>query len=105
VWHTAFLAHTAVLPRRASPPGAAGCLIRPRPDVAVVRLHSSGGVVARPPPVRKAARTQRVRDYFYGARGTLSPHSQTARFDELKFYRVGGGPRAPTSALPIGTGA
>ena len=36
------------------------CLIRPREGVAVVRLHSSGGVVARSPAVRKAARSQRV---------------------------------------------
>ena len=78
------------------------CLNRPREDVAVVRLHSSGGVVTRSPPQRKAARTQRVRDYFYGARGDLSPHSQTVGFDDLRFYRVGGGPRAPSSALPIG---
>ena len=75
---------------------------RPRDDVAVVRLHSSGGVVTRSPLQRKAARTQRVREYFYGARGDLSPHSQAAGFDELRFCRVGGGPRAPSSALPIG---
>lgn len=79
-----------------------GCLIRPRADVAVVRLHSSGGVVARAPAQRKTARTRRVREYFYGARGDLSPHSQTVGFDDLRFYRVGGGPRAPSSALPIG---
>lgn len=52
--------------------------------------------------VRKAARTQRVREYFYGVRGDLSPHSQTVRADELRLYRIGGGPRAPTSALPLG---
>lgn len=32
----------------------------------------------------------------------LSPASQTARFEDLEVYRVGGGPRAPSSALPIG---
>ena len=68
----------------------------------MVRLASSGGVVTRSPTVRKSARTQRVRAYFYGPRGDLSPASQTVRFDELKIYRVGGGPRAPTSALPLG---
>ena len=36
------------------------------------------------------------------ARGPLGPHSQTVRWDELRLYAVGGGPRAPTSALPIG---
>jgi hypothetical protein len=32
----------------------------------------------------------------------LSPASQTARLEELQVYRVGAGPRAPSSALPIG---
>ena len=45
---------------------------------------------------------QRVREYFYGVRGDLSPASQTARLDDLRIYRIGGGPRAPTSALPLG---
>ena len=45
---------------------------------------------------------RQVREYFYGPRGDLSPHSQTVRWDELRLYAVGGGPRAPTSALPIG---
>ena len=69
----------------------------------MVRLHSSGGVVSRTPAVRKQARMQRVKEYFYGVRGDLSPHSQTVRLDDLRIYRIGGGPRAPTSALPIGT--
>ena len=59
--------------------------------------------MSRTPPVRKQARMQRVREYFYGVRGDLSPHSQTIRLDDLRIYRIGGGPRAPTSALPIGT--
>lgn len=75
---------------------------RAQAEVSVVRLHSSGGVVARSPAVRKTARTQRVRDYFYGVRGDLSPHSQTVAFEELRVFRIGGGPRAPTSALPLG---
>ena len=58
--------------------------------------------MSRPPAVRKQARMQRVREYFYGVRGDLSPHSQTVRLDDLRIYRIGGGPRAPTSALPIG---
>jgi len=73
--------------------------------VAVVRLPKSGGVVIRPPPARKAARAARARDYFYGARSELAPHSRTVGFSELREYRVGGGPRAPSSALPIGARA
>jgi len=48
------------------------------------------------------ARTQRVREYFYGPRGDLSPHVLRLKFDEVSIYRIGSGPRAPTSALPIG---
>ena len=54
-------------------------------------------------PEWAGARAPQVREYFYGPRGDLSPHSQTVRWDELKLYAVGGGPRAPSSALPIGT--
>ena len=75
---------------------------RTQAEVSVVRLHSSGGCVSRTQQVRKQARMQRVREYFYGVRGDLSPASQTARLDDLRIYRIGGGPRAPTSALPLG---
>lgn len=77
-------------------------MCRARPEVTVVRLHSSGGVVTRTPQVRKSARTRRVKEYFYGVRGDLSPHSQTVSFEELRIFRIGGGPRAPSSALPLG---
>lgn len=43
-----------------------------------------------------------MRDYFYGPRGELSPHVLRLKFDEVSIFRIGGGPRAPTSALPIG---
>lgn len=68
----------------------------------VVRLPKSGGVVTRTKELRQAARKQRVEEYFYGPAKELSPASQTARFEELQIYRVGGGPKAPSSALPIG---
>ena len=71
-------------------------------DVEVVKVVQSGGVVMRPSTFRKSTRTLRCKEYFYGPRGDLSPHSQTVRMDELKIYRIGGGPKAPSSALPIG---
>lgn len=73
-------------------------------DVEIVRLKQSGGVVARPRELRQAARVERVREYFYGIRKELAPHSQTVNTHSLqgRIYRVGTGPRAPTSALPIG---
>jgi polyribonucleotide 5'-hydroxyl-kinase len=72
--------------------------------VHVVPLRKSGGVVARPADARRAARSSRTREYFYGpsAGPALCPHAGSARFDELSVFRVGGGPRAPASALPLG---
>lgn len=77
-------------------------LYRSNKDVELVKVTRSEGVVTRSSTFRKDTRLQRCREYFYGPRGTLMPHSQTSRFHELKFYRIGGGPRAPSSALPIG---
>ena len=41
-------------------------------------------------------------EYFYGLSNDLSPHSSVANFSDLQVYRIGGGPQAPRSALPIG---
>lgn len=41
-------------------------------------------------------------EYFYGLVNDLSPHSNIANFGDLVVYRIGGGPQAPRSALPIG---
>jgi len=81
------------------PPPFLGAMGRPP---AVVKLPRSGGVVPRPPAQRKEARAQRIRDYFYGARGQLLPCSVTVPVESLLVFRVGGGFRAPSSALPLG---
>ena len=70
--------------------------------VSVVKLAKSGGVVTRTKELRATARKVRVEDYFYGPAKELFPSSQTAKIEDLKIYRVGGGPKAPSSALPIG---
>jgi polyribonucleotide 5'-hydroxyl-kinase len=71
-------------------------------DCQVFRLQKSGGVVERTPEYRRASRDRMFKEYFYGATGELAPASQTAYFSKISIYRIGGGPRAPTSALPIG---
>lgn len=43
-----------------------------------------------------------LQEYFYGMTNDLSPHSNIANFSDLSIYRIGGGPQAPRSALPIG---
>lgn len=63
----------------------------------LARLHMVGAS-----RYQQEARTQRVREYFYGPHGELSPRVLRLKFSEVSIFRVGGGPRAPTSALPIG---
>ena len=45
-------------------------------NVEVLALPRSGGVVTRDKDYRRGARQGRLRDYFYGHRGDLQPHSQ-----------------------------
>ena len=68
----------------------------------VVKLQRSGGVVTRPREYRRISRDNRIKEYFYGPAYDLSPSSSSVPLSEWKIYRVGGGPRAPDSALPIG---
>ena len=68
----------------------------------VVKLSRSGGVIGRTPTVRANARNKSVREYFYGPAGDLCPHQKTFQWREMSVWRVGGGPAAPSSALPIG---
>ncbi|XP_068650082.1 protein CLP1 homolog [Aristolochia californica] len=77
-------------------------VLKGKSNVDVVKLHKSGGVVSRNPKIRQKARSFRIREYFYGLVNDLSPHSNTANFSDLFVYRIGGGPQAPRSALPIG---
>ncbi|TXG58551.1 hypothetical protein EZV62_016380 [Acer yangbiense] len=77
-------------------------VLKNKPNVDVVKLQKSGGVVSRNTKVRQKARSYRIREYFYGLVNDLSPHSYVANFNDLHVYRIGGGPQAPRSALPIG---
>lgn len=70
-----------------------------------VKVSKSGGVVTRQPPYRKSARISRVKEYFYGFKDDLQPPSVTMSMEQLQVYKVGGGPKAPLSALPIGATA
>lgn len=77
-------------------------VLKSKPKVDVVKLQKSGGVVSRTPKYRQKSRGHRIREYFYGLVNDLSPHSNVANFSDLSVYRIGGGPQAPRSALPIG---
>eukprot|EP00877_Chromochloris_zofingiensis_P009318 jgi/Chrzof1/463/Cz01g16220.t1 len=71
-------------------------------SVEVVKLNKSGGVVDRDTEARKTARVSRVHEYFYGVQDSLSPASTTVRVEDLRVFKIGGGFRAPSSALPLG---
>ncbi|KAJ6763437.1 POLYRIBONUCLEOTIDE 5'-HYDROXYL-KINASE CLP1 [Salix purpurea] len=77
-------------------------VLKSKPNVDVLKLQKSGGVVSRSSKFRQKSRSYRIREYFYGIANDLSPHSNIANFSDLFVYRIGGGPQAPKSALPIG---
>ncbi|KAM5581469.1 protein CLP1 [Rosa sericea] len=77
-------------------------VLKNKPNVDVVKLQKSGGVVSRNVKFRQKSRSHRIREYFYGLSNDLSPHSNIANFGDLSVFRIGGGPQAPRSALPIG---
>jgi polyribonucleotide 5'-hydroxyl-kinase len=66
---------------------------RTRPDgsrVDVVKLNKSGGVVNRNPKHRQRTRMSRVKEYFYGVHGDLSPHAMTVGFSDVQVRNHGG---------------
>ncbi|KAK9925134.1 hypothetical protein M0R45_033471 [Rubus argutus] len=77
-------------------------VLKNKSNVDVVKLQKSGGVVSRNVKFRQKSRSHRIREYFYGLANDLSPHSNIANFSDLSVFRIGGGPQAPRSALPIG---
>ncbi len=68
-------------PSRSPSPSGAG--------PSILKLAKSGGAVKREGDERRAAREQRVREYFYGAGGSLQPHTMTVRATDLAVYRIG----------------
>jgi len=68
----------------------------------VQKLPKSGGVVIREKTQRRFARSNAIKEYFYGPKNNLSPHQKVLQFSEITILRVGAH-QAPPSALPIGT--
>lgn len=69
--------------------------------VKVVFLPKSAGVVERSRALRSETRDHRVREYFYGYKSPLYPHSYDVKWSEVKIYKIGA-PTLPTSCLPLG---
>lgn len=69
--------------------------------VQVIFLPKSGGVVERTPQIRSEARDTRTREYFYGNRSPLYPHSFDVKFNDVTIYKIGA-LRLPDSCMPLG---
>ncbi|KAL1115892.1 hypothetical protein AAG570_006181 [Ranatra chinensis] len=77
-------------------------LVRDMPTfVKVVLLPKSGGVVERTKRFRSEVRDSKVRQYFYGGRSPLHPHSFDVRWSDIKVFKVGA-PALPDSCMPLG---
>eukprot|EP01130_Rhizamoeba_saxonica_P005716 TRINITY_DN2271_c0_g1_i2.p1 TRINITY_DN2271_c0_g1~~TRINITY_DN2271_c0_g1_i2.p1 ORF type:complete len:308 (+),score=67.75 TRINITY_DN2271_c0_g1_i2:388-1311(+) len=71
-------------------------------DIQVVKLSKSGGVLSRSTQYRRKTRISSIKEYFYGRIGDLCPHSTLLHFSDITILKTSVGPRAPSSALPIG---
>ncbi|XP_023931897.1 polyribonucleotide 5'-hydroxyl-kinase Clp1-like [Lingula anatina] len=77
-------------------------LKRDLPDfVKVILQPKSGGVVERSKETREESRDNRIRQYFYGKKNDLFPHTFEVKFNEVKIYKIGA-PSLPDSCMPIG---
>ncbi|XP_058835436.1 protein CLP1 homolog [Topomyia yanbarensis] len=70
-------------------------------NVQVVFLPKSGGVVERTKSQRVESRDNRIREYFYGSKMPLYPHSFDVKFADVKLFKIGS-PALPDSCLPLG---
>lgn len=77
-------------------------LARDMPEfIKVIYVPKSGGVVERSQSQRTEARDQGVREYFYGSRTLLFPHSFEVRWNEARLFKIGT-PVLPASCMPLG---
>lgn len=58
-------------------------------------------VVERSKKNRSESRDFRVKEYFYGLRTPLYPHSFDVRFSDVRIYKIGA-PSLPDSCMPLG---
>ncbi|GIY82399.1 protein CLP1 homolog [Caerostris darwini] len=70
-------------------------------DINIVFVPKSGGVVERSQHARAEAQDSRIRQYFYGLKTHLYPHSFDVKFSDMKVYKIGA-PSLPDSCMPLG---
>lgn len=79
-------------------------LVKDMPNfVKVVLQPKSGGVVSRNKEQRAEGRDHRIKQYFYGPRNNLFPHTFDVHFSDIKdkLFKIGA-PELPDSCLPLG---
>lgn len=77
-------------------------LAKSKPDIKVLLVPKSGGVVMRSQEHRADMRDQRIRRYFYGTPSKpLYPFSFDIPFAQFTAYKIGS-PNLPTSCMPLG---
>ncbi|XP_006012987.1 polyribonucleotide 5'-hydroxyl-kinase Clp1 [Latimeria chalumnae] len=69
--------------------------------VRTILLPKSGGVVERSKDFRRESRDEKIREYFYGFRGSFFPHAFDVKFADVRIYKIGA-PTIPDSCLPLG---
>ncbi|XP_054707176.1 protein CLP1 homolog [Uloborus diversus] len=69
--------------------------------VKVVFVPKSGGVVERSQQTRAETQDNHIRQYFYGKKTHLYPHSFDVKFSDIKVYKIGA-PTLPDSCMPLG---
>ena len=55
-----------------------------------VKLCFFSQVVERNQHARSEARDAKVREYFYGIKNNLFPHTFDIKFSDIKIYKIGG---------------
>lgn len=72
------------------------------PHLCIMKLPKSGGLVMKDANFRRLQMMRNIKSYFYGPQNEYSPFPVTVPFKDLHIRRIGEGPVAPSSALPLG---
>ena len=72
------------------------------PNLDILKLPKSGGLVLKDAAFRRYQMMKGIKSYFYGPQMEYSAFPVIVPFKDLHIRRIGEGPVAPSSALPLG---
>ena len=72
------------------------------PQLNILKLPKSGGLVLKDAAFRRHQMMKGIKSYFYGPQMEYSAFPVIVPFNDLHIRRIGEGPVAPSSALPLG---